>query len=415
MTGTVPLFPRRIRPVVVGALGYARVVLISGARQVGKTTLGTEITATDHPMRTLTLDDGPTREAALGDPAGFIAGLEGPTMIDEIQRAPDLLLEIKRVVDRDTTPGRFLLTGSANVLASKRVIDALTGRIDRIRIWPLAQSEIRGGELNIVDELFAGRAPLVDGAPVGRRAFVSVIVEGGYPEARLRPAGRAREDWFDNYIDTALERDLRDIADARRMDDMGRLLRLLASQSANLLSYRAVGQRLQMHHDTVQAYVTLLEQMFLIQRLPAWRPGIGARESSRPKVYICDPGMLAHLLGADSQRIGRDDQVTGKACETLVATELLKHATWSGQSIRAYHYQRERRDIDFILENRAGDLAAIEVKAAASLRSADWRWLAALRDARPGRFKSGIVIYSGEQTIPLGDRLWAVPYAGLWA
>jgi uncharacterized protein len=412
---TRPLFPRRIRPIVVDALGYARVVLISGARQVGKTTLSTEIAATDRPMRALTLDDSQTREAALQDPAGFIAGLDEPVLIDEIQRAPDLLLEIKKVIDRDTTPGRFLLTGSANVFASKQVIDALTGRIDRIRMWPLSQSEVLDGTLNIVDELLAGRAPQLDGAPVGRQAFASAIAEGGYPEARLRPVGRGRDDWFENYIDTALERDLREIADARRVDDMGRLLRLLASQSANLLSYRSVGQRLQMHHDTAQAYVTLLEQMFIIQRLPAWRPGLGARESSRPKVYICDPGMLAYLLGADTERIGRDDQVTGKACETLVAVELLKHATWAEQSVRTYHYQRERQDIDFILETRAGDLAAVEVKAKASLHASDWKWLAALRDARSDRFKSGIVIYSGEQTIPLGDRLWAVPYAGLWS
>lgn len=408
------LYPRRIRPIVVDALSYARVVLISGARQVGKTTLSTEIAATDHPMRTLTLDDAQTRAGALQDPAGFIAGLEGPVLIDEIQRAPELLLEIKRVVDRDTTPGRFLLTGSANVFASRRVIDALTGRIDRIRMWPLAQSEIDGGELNIIDELFAGRAPQIDGAPVGREAFATIIADGGYPEARLRPAGRAREDWFENYIDTAMERDLREIADARRADDMGRLLRLLASQSANLLSYRSVGQRLQMHHNTVQAYVTLLEQMFLVQRLSAWRPGLGARESHRPKIYVCDSGMLAHLLGADAARIGQDDQVTGKACETFVATELLKHATWANQSVRAYHYQRERQDIDFILETRAGEIAAIEVKAKASLRPTDWKWLTSLRDAREDKFKSGIVIYSGEQTIPLGDRLWAVPYSGLW-
>jgi uncharacterized protein len=412
---TTPLFARRVRPIVVEALRDARVVLISGARQVGKTTLSMEIAASDHPMRTLTLDDEPTREAALGDPAGFLVGLDGRVLIDEIQRAPGLLLEIKKAVDRDTTPGRFLLTGSANVLSSKRVIDALTGRIDRVRMWPLAQTEILGGELNLVDELLAGRVPQIDGAPVGRRAFSSVIAEGGYPEARLRPPGRSRERWFEDYIETALERDLREIADARRIDEMGRLLRLLASQSANLLSYRAIGQRLQMHHDTVQAYVTLLEQMFLLQRLPAWRPGLGARESSRPKVYVCDPGMLAHLLGADVERIERDDQVTGKACETLVAAELLKHSSWANTTIRAYHYQREREDIDFVLENRAGDLAAIEVKAKATLHAKDWKWLAALRDARGDRFKSGIVIYSGEQTIPLGDRLWAVPYAGLWA
>lgn len=152
---TTSLFERRIRPIVVEALRDARIVLISGARQVGKTTLSTGIAATEHPMRTLTLDSSPTREAALQDPAGFIAGLDGPVLIDEIQRAPELLLEIKKAVDRDTTPGRFLLTGSANILSSKRVIDALTGRIDRIRMWPLARSEILGGELNIVDELLA--------------------------------------------------------------------------------------------------------------------------------------------------------------------------------------------------------------------------------------------------------------------
>lgn len=224
-----------------------------------------------------------------------------------------------------------------------------------------------------------------------------------------------RERWFADYIATTLERDLGEIASTRRAEDMGRLLALVASQSANLLSYRAVGERLQMHHDTVQAYVTLLEQMFLLQRLPAWRPGIGARESRRPKVYICDPAMLAHLLGADSKRIETDDQVTGRACKTLVAVEVLKQASWAQSAVTVYHYQRERADIDLILESRAGELAAIEVKARATLRPQDWKWLAALRDARGERFKAGIVIYSGEQTIPLGERLWAVPYSGLWA
>ncbi len=408
-------FERRIRSAVVDALQDSRVVLVSGARQVGKTTLSNEIAASDHPMQSLTLDDRPTREAALRDPAGFIATLDAPVLIDEIQRAPELLLEIKRAVDRDTTPGRFLLTGSADVLSSKRVIDALTGRIDRIRMWPLAQSEIADGALNVVDELMAGRAPQVSGAPVGHPAFSAIVAQGGYPEARLRPAGRRRARWFENYVDTTLERDLREIADARRMDEMGRLLRLLAAQSANLLSYRAVGQRLEMHHGTVQSYVMLLEQMFLVQRLPAWRPGLGAREASRPKAYVCDPGLLAYLLGADVERIEHDDQVTGKACETLVAVELLKHASWAHSEVRLYHYQREREDIDLVLEDRAGNVAAVEVKATASIRSSDWQWLAALRDARGTRFKSGVVIYSGEQTIPLGDRLWAVPYAGLWA
>jgi predicted AAA+ superfamily ATPase len=411
---SAPLFERRIRPLVLEALRDSRIVPVSGARQVGKTTLTTEIAAADRPMRSLTLDDALTRDAAERDPAGFIAGLDGPVLIDEIQHVPELLLEIKKTVDRDPTPGRFLLTGSADVLSSKRVIDALTGRIDRIRMWPLAQTEITGGALNVIDELFAGRAPQVSGVPVGHQAFSSIIAEGGYPDARVRAAGR-RPRWFENYIDTALDRDLREIADARRIDDMGRLLRLLATQSANLLSYRAAGERLQMHHDTVQSYVTLLEQMFLVQRLPAWRPGLGAREAARPKAYVCDPGLLAFLLGADVERIEHDDQVIGKACETLVAVELLKHASWAQHDVRLHHYQRERGDIDLVLEDRAGNVAAVEVKAKASITARDWRSLTVLRDARGPRFKSGIVIYSGEQTVPLGDRLWAVPYAGLWA
>jgi predicted AAA+ superfamily ATPase len=161
--------------------------------------------------------------------------------------------------------------------------------------------------------------------------------------------------------------------------------------------------------------VTLLEQMFLVQRLPAWRPGLGAREAARPKAYVCDPGLLAYLLGADAERIEHDDQVTGKACETLVAVELLKHASWAQHEVRLHHYQREREDIDLVLEDRAGNVAAVEVKAKASIAARDWKSLAALRDARGTRFKSGIVVFSGEQTVPLGDRLWAVPYAGLWA
>jgi predicted AAA+ superfamily ATPase len=170
-----------------------------------------------------------------------------------------------------------------------------------------------------------------------------------------------------------------------------------------------------MHHDTAKGYVALLEQMFLVKRLPAWRPGIGAREAATPKLYVCDSGLLAHLLGADAQRIADDDQVTGKLCETFVVGELLRHASWSEQQPRLYHYQREREDVDVVLENNRGDVVGIEVKAAATLRASDWKWLKKLADVRGESFKLGIVVYAGEQTIPLGSRLWAVPYSGLWA
>lgn len=389
-------------------------MFVGGARQVGKTTLVSDIAAHERPMAAFTLDDRATREAALADPTGFVADLPGPSFIDEIHRAPDLLLALKRAVDADTSPGRFVITGSANVLASRRIHDALPGRIDRVDMWPLAQSEIRGGTLNAIDELFAGRAPKVTGAPAGRVAFADIVAEGGYPEARVRPVGRRRDRWFANYVAGTLSRDLAELADVRRIDDAERLLRLLAAQSANLLSYRKVGARLDMHHDTVKGYVALLEQMFLVKRLPAWRPGIGAREAATPKLYVCDSGLLAHLLGADAQRIAEDGQVTGKLCETFVVGELLRHASWSEQQPRLYHYQRDREDVDVVLENNRGDIVGVEVKAAATLRASDWKWLKKLADVRGESFKAGIVVYAGEQTIPLGGRLWAVPYSGLW-
>ena len=411
------MYPRRLQPVVVEAVDHARIVFVAGARQVGKTTLVGEITAPggEHPMAAYTLDDRATRVAAIEDPAGFVAGLAGSAFIDEVHRAPDLLLELKRAVDADTAPGRFIITGSANILANRRILDALPGRIDRLDLWPLSRSEIEGGHLNLIDELLAGRAPQVVGAPVGPDAYALYIAQGGYPEARKRPPGRVRNRWFRDYISGAVERDVRELADLHRADDVGQLLRLVASRSANLLSYRKVADQLQMSDKTVKAYITLLEQMFLIRRLPGWRPGLGAREVAKPKAYICDAGLLCYLLGADEARVRSDDQVKGKTCETFVASELLKHASCAEHEVRLFHYQREREDVDFIIEDQAGDIAAVEVKAAATLKHGDWRWLEQLRDARASRFKAGIVIHSGAQTVPLGDRLWAVPYAALWA
>jgi predicted AAA+ superfamily ATPase len=336
-------------------------------------------------------------------------------VIDEIQHAPELLLELKRAVDADTVPGRFLITGSADVLQSRRIIDALPGRIDRIELWPLSQSEIRGGKVNVVDELLAGRVPRISRAPIGPDAYTPVIAEGGYPEARLRPAGRVRTRWFRDYLAGTLGRDLRELADLRRADETERLLRLIASQSASLLSYRKIAQQLDLDDKTVKEHTLLLEQLFLVKRLGGWRPGLGAREAARPKAYICDPGLLAHLLGADEARIRSDDQVKGKVCETLVFAELIKYAACAEQDVRLYHYQRDREDIDFIIENNAGEIAAIEVKASATIDRRDRRWLEHLRDTRTTAFKAGIVIHSGPQTIPLGDRLWAMPFSGLWA
>jgi len=409
------LIPRTSKRLLVEALGDTRVVLLLGARQVGKSTLAEEIVGTDHPAALINLDTQAAREAARSDPEGFIAGLERPVLIDEVQRGgPDLLLAVKSVVDKDKTPGQFFLTGSANVLAGRKVMDALTGRVESVDLWPLTQSEIEGAKGNFVDSLFSGAPPHIEGAPVGRAALAGRLTAGGYPEARLRDEAR-RTHWFDSYLESTLQRDLTDISDAHKLKEMPRLLRLLAAQAANIVVPANISRNIALDRGTVEAYIGLLETVFLVRRLRAWTPGLANRELRHPKVYVVDTGLLLHLLGADEQRLAEDDQITGKAVENFVAMEILRHAEWSEGMPTTFHYRQGRDEIDVVLEDRAGNIAAVEVKASASIRVRDWRALERLRDAKGKGFRCGVLVYTGEATVPLGDRIFAVPISGLWA
>lgn len=410
-----PTFIRHSRTPILEALGDTRVVYVMGARQVGKSTLTGDIARNEYPAAALSLDNQAARDAASSDPEGFVAGLSRPVLLDEIQRAgPDLLLAIKGVVDADQSPGQFLLTGSANVLTNRKVQDALTGRIEIITLWPLSQSEIEGTSGNIVDSLFAAAPPQISDAPVGREAFVDRIAAGGYPEA-LKRSGARRASWFENYLKTTLDRDLRDISDAQKLSQIPRLLKLLAGRAGNLLNSSEVGKRLQLEHKTVRSYTTLLETVFLVKTLPAWRPSIGARESTTRKIYVVDSGLLAHLLGADSKRLADDERITGMVLENFVAMEVMKHLEWAGTAAGLFHYRTGNDEIDIVLEDRSGAIACIEVKAAATLRERDWSPMAKIRNARSEDFRAGFLVHAGSQTFPLGDRLWAVPISALWA
>lgn len=410
----IDVIARQIRPQVLDALNDTRVVMVMGARQVGKSTLCESISEREHPATIVSLDDDGPRAGAQADPAGFLAGLQRPTFIDEVQRAPGLVLAIKRVVDRDTSPGQFLLSGSANLLRSRKVQEALTGRIELTHLWPFAQSELAGATGNIVDALFAASPPRITGASVGRDAFVGRVAAGGYPEARLRE-GQRRNRWFASYLRTTLERDLRAIADLQKEHEMRRLLALLATRSGNLLNYANVADSLDLDAKTVKSYIGALEAIFLVRTLPSWRPSFLQRVLHAPKVYITDSGLLCHLLGADEQRLTADDRLTGIALETFVAMEVIKHAAFSRVEPRVYHY-RDRRsgEVDLVLEDRAGRVVAIEVKAKVSLSGQDSKGLAKLRDSLATQFVAGAVIHSGEQTVPLGDRIWGLPVSGLW-
>ena len=364
--------------------------------------------------RIVTLDDKTVREAANNDPAGFVAALDGPVVIDEVQRAPDLLLAITQHIDRDQRPGRFLLTGSANILTAPTIFEALTGRTEIINLWPLSQAEIERSTTNFVDSMLAGTPPAIEGATIGPRAFVGRAARGGYPEARLRDGSR-RQRWFLSYLKSLIDRDLREISDRQKISEVPKLLRRLASQAANLYSANSVATKIRLDNQTVEAYTALLETVFLVQRKRGWVPGIGSREVQKEKVYITDSGLLAHLLGADEERIAEDEQITGKVYENFVAMEIARHVDWADAPVEQYHYRVKDVEIDVILESISGGIVAIEAKAAATVNARDYRPLEKLRDARSNDFVAGVVLYTGASTISLADRLWAVPVSALWS
>jgi uncharacterized protein len=406
---------RHIRPHVVEALRDTRVVALLGARQVGKSTLAQEIARRDHHAGVLTLDDRASRIAAERDPTGFIADLATPVVIDEVQRVPDVLLAIKQRVDTDKRPGQFLLTGSANVLTTPTIADALTGRAEYYRLWPFTQGELRGAREGFIEMLFEGERPRLTGAPIGRKPAIPMLLAGGYPEAQAR-SGRRRLQFFESYIETMLQRDLASVAHVHDRANVRRLLQALAAVSGSLLNYSGLSRDLGLPTTTLRAHTDLLETLFLIRRFAPWHSNQLSRVVKTPKVYVSDTGLLAHLLGIDERGLEHDHAALGRMFETFVVMELLRQSAWQEEPVRLYHYRdKDGREVDLILERRDGSVIGIEAKAAASVSPSDFRGLTRIRDALGERFKAGAVLYTGENTVPFGDRLFAIPLQGLWA
>ncbi|MEO6859566.1 MAG: ATP-binding protein [Solirubrobacteraceae bacterium] len=411
------LIPRGIEPEVRDILSVSRAAAITGARQVGKSTLAKQLQAAGVVPNYFTLDDEATRLAARADPDGFALSLPRPAVIDEIQRAPDLMLAVKQILDNDPTPGQFLLTGSADLLTARVVADALPGRVEYVHLWPLSQAEIAGMGGSVIDSLLDGVAPQVNGARKGRAASAEIVVAGGFPDVMHRTP-RQRTRYLRSYVQTILARDLPDIGEIRiDPSKLEQLLRLLAARTSGLVNFSALGRELALDDKTVKAHTELLAQLFLLYRLRPWSTNLGARQVKTPKLLLTDTGLAAALVGVDAARYSAPDQgaLAGGLFETFVVMELVKQATWSATPAELFFYRdTEKREVDLVIESASGDIAAIEAKAAAVATPADARGLRLLRDKLGPRFKTGVVIFSGEHTLPLGDRLWAVPISGLW-
>jgi predicted AAA+ superfamily ATPase len=405
---------RHIERSVRRALTDTPVVLLNGARQTGKTTLARAI-AKRTGAEYFTMDDAATLAAAANDPTGFIRNLAGPVVLDEVQKAPDLFPAIKLVVDSSRQPGRFLLTGSANVLTLPRLSESLAGRMEVLPLFPFSAGELEGTREGFLARLFNGS--VAKARPSSRSENLATrLVRGGYPEAVRRRADDRRAAWFASYISAILQRNVRDLARVDALHTLPHMLALLASRASGLLNLADVGRDAGLPHTTVTRYLVLLETVFLVHRLPAWSRNLERRLVKAPKLHLVDTGLACNLLGADARRLRGDRSLLGRLLETFVVSELRKQISWTDPRTDLYHFRTAAgSEVDAVLERADGTVAGIEVKASATAGQADFAALRALRDQLGRRFRAGVVLYTGEQVVPVGDELWLVPLPLLWA
>lgn len=407
-----PFYPRIIEPRIAEAQQDTPVILLAGPRQAGKTTLVRQV-AVEQNMRYLTLDDKLTLLAAREDPVGMIRSLDR-VVIDEIQRAPELLLAIKQSVDQDRRPGRFLLTGSANLMAIPTVADSLAGRMETLTLLPLSQTEINYQKTNWIDNVFAGRILDSTDLVIGND-LIDRVLRGGYPEAMARASVKRRATWAHQYIDALIQRDVRDIATIEKFDQLPRFLSALAQTAGQMCNYSQLSGQVGLDGKTASRYINIFEQMYLLKRIDVWARNRLNRLVKTPKLQFVDSGLLSTLLDLNNNEIQKDRTRFGNLLETFVFGELLKHTSTSEANYRLMYYRdTDKFEVDYIIENAVGELIGIEVKATASIKKRDLRGLKKLATLAGGQFKIGILLYDGIDTMPLGDNIWAAPLSTLW-
>ncbi len=403
-----PLYSRYSEAPLVEALADSPAVLIHGPRQSGKTTLA-RLVGDSMGYGYISFDDDVARAAANADPAGFVAGLPERTILDEVQRVPSLFTALKQAIDTKRTPGRFLLTGSSQVLLVPALSDSLAGRMEILRLHPLSQGEMHGGVPNFLDDLFDGTFQT---STTDRLAgeLSERIAAGGYPAALVRQTARRRTNWYRNFVDTQLQRDVRDLARISALDALPRLLSAAASQTARLYNLSDLAAPFQLSRPTIGDYVTLLERLFLIDRLPPWQANQLSRMVKTPKLHIGDTGLGCALLGHSPRTLAQDRKLLGQFLETFVYQELKRQSVCQETPLEFFHYRdKDQLEVDIVIERGAREVAGVEVKAAATVTQSDFRGLRKLKRTAGERFVSGVVIYDGEVGAGFGDGMFATP------
>ena len=411
---------RRVLAVATERLQDDPVVLLEGPRSVGKSTLLQELAET-MGAALLDLDVPATRDAVAADPSTFVAGTE-PVCIDEYQKAPVVLDAIKAELNQDSRPGRFVLTGSTRHDSLPAAVQALTGRLSRLTVYPLAQVELEGNGSSILEQLFDDPAATVAAVPTStttREEYVERVVAGGFPMALARSTANARARWFDDYVNLTLERDVREISRIRQGDLLPKLLHRLTGQTAQVLNVNGAGRDVGLDHTTAEDYTRLLEKVFLIERLPSWGKTLIARTGAKPKLHVVDSGVAARLLRLTPEKLLRLDTTAltelGHLLETFVVGELVRQASWLDGITGPGHWRtRDGDEVDLVLERDDGSILAFEVKAAARAADSDFKPLRKLASAVGSAFVAGIVLYTGQRSYNLADNLFVMPIDRLW-
>ena len=397
------------------ALADTPAVFLAGPRQAGKSTLAESLCGKRRGRQYLTLDDAAVMAAARRDPAGFVAGLDSDVVLDEVQRVPELLVAVKRAIDRDRRPGRFLLTGSAGVLVVPQIADALAGRVEILHLWPFSQGEIEGRRESFLDAAFSDHFPQGPAKSMLRRSVCEAIVRGGFPEAHRRVDTERRDAWFGSYVSTLLSRDVRDLAAIEKLAELPHLLRLLTERTGGLLNFADVSRATALPQTSVKRYMTLLEGLFLVRRVPPWSGSRTIRLVKAPKVYAVDTGLAAYLVDANVDTLTRRPDRLGPLLEAFVVGEIVKQIGWSRSRPAVHHFRTHAgREVDVVLEDRRGRCVAIEVKAAESIGPADTKGIEAFASVVGRRFHRGVLLHVGPETVPFAANIHALPVSALW-
>ncbi len=397
------------------ALQDTPVVLIHGPRQSGKSTLAQAAAKNHFGGNYVTLDDPLILEEARTNPSSFIKGKNPPLVIDEVQRAPELFLAIKLFIDRNRKPGQFLLTGSANVLVLPKVADSLAGRMEPIDLLPFSQAELEVATSNFTDMVFGKDLP-AGFHPSSKDDLVQRIAKGGFPEPVQRSSESRREAWFQSYVRTVLDRDVRDLSNVTGLTQMPRLLALLSARSGSTLNISSLSVDTGVPHTTLTRYIDLFKALFLVHLVPAWSANVETRLAKSSKAFIVDTGLLCYLTGMDAKALATDALRFEPALKTFVANELQKLSSAGRVKPWLFHLRTvKQKQVDFVLEARDGRVVGVDVVAGHAVSNDDFEGLRFLAELTGARFHRGVILYDGDEVVSIGPHLVAMPITALWS